>query len=144
LLLRVAGVSAPRKTYWADSDPCWLSPSPLLKPLVRLSDAVFLPFREGAAINGPALVRVKVQFLDVSARSMKKVTFILFATYQGRTGSLFHSTDALECDGFAEAELTLYPPPFYNGDAGNVAYFFKAAHMRGEREIESERMKPVR
>jgi hypothetical protein len=144
LFLRVLRVSAPKKTYWADADPYWLTPRSTNKPLVCLSEAVFLLSPEEAAINGKCKVRVKVHFLDESARSTKKVTFILFANYQGRTCSLFHSMDAEEVGGFAEAELTLFPPPFYKGDAGNVTYFFKAVHMRGEREVESGRITPVR
>jgi hypothetical protein len=142
LLLREFRVSAPLKTYWAGADPYSLAPCPALTPLVRLSEGVFLPPREGAVIRGKCKVRVRVRMLDESALSMRRVTFILYAAYQGRSGSLFHSVDAEARDGFAEAELTLYPPPFYEGDAENVAYFFKAVHMRGEREIESERITP--
>jgi hypothetical protein len=132
---------APRKPYWSDG-ACLASAAsfPALKPLVRLSEATFLPPREGAFLGGKCKVRARMDFLDESGRMMKKVTFILYATYQGRTCLLFHSVDAEERGGIAEAEMTLYPPPFYAGDGGSIAYFFKAVHRRGEKDVESERL----
>jgi hypothetical protein len=60
------------------------------KPLVKLSDGKFLPPPEGVDFNEKCKVRVKVDFLDESARHMKKVTFSLYSFFQDQTDDLCH------------------------------------------------------
>jgi len=107
------------------------------KPLVKLSDGKFVPPDEGAAINKKCPVQVSVEYLDDSAKSMKKVTFSLYSNYNGQTSNLSHYADGYEKDGIVQAELILYPPSGYQ-DGDNVDYFFKAEHIRGEKIIDSE------
>ena len=107
------------------------------KPLVKLSDGKFIALDEGAEINKKCPVQVSVEYLDDSAKSMKKVTFSLYSNYNGQTSNLSHYADGYEKDGVAQAELILYPPPGYQ-DGDNVDYFFKAEHIRGEKVIDSE------
>jgi peptidoglycan hydrolase-like protein with peptidoglycan-binding domain len=113
------------------------TPPPPKKPLVKLSDGKFVPPDEGAEINKTCPVQVNVEYLDDSAKSMKKVTFSLYSNYNGQTSNLSHFADGYEKDGVAQAELILYPPPGYQ-DGDNVDYFFKAEHIRGEKVIDSE------
>ena len=112
-------------------------PPPPKKPLVKLSDGKFVPPDEGAEINKNCPIQVGVEYLDDSAKSMKKVTFSLYSNYNGQTSNLSHYADGYEKDGVAQAELILYPPPGYQ-DGDNVDYFFKAEHIRGEKVIDSE------
>ena len=111
-------------------------PPPPKKPLVKLSDGKFVPPDEGAEINKKCPVQVSVEYLDDSAKSMKKVTFSLYSNYNGQTSNLSHYADGYEKDGIAQAELILYPPPGYQ-DGDKVDYFFKAEHIRGEKVIDS-------
>ena len=114
-----------------------VTPPPPKKPLVKLSDGKFVLPDEGAEINKKCSVQVNVEYLDDSAKSMKKVTFSLYSNYNGQTSNLSHYADGYEKDGIAQAELILYPPPGYQ-DGDNVDYFFKAEHIRGEKVIDSE------
>jgi predicted TIM-barrel fold metal-dependent hydrolase len=117
------------------------------KPLVKLSEGKFLPRPEGVEFNKKCKVQVKVEFLDQSARPMKKVTFSLYSIFQEKTDDLCHSVDGYEEKGFAEAEMTMYYPPDHQLDDKTAEYFFKAEHIRGEKIIESEHLvmpvKPV-
>jgi hypothetical protein len=108
------------------------------KALVKLSEGKFLPPAEGVDFNEKCKVRVKVEFLGDSVRSMKKVTFSLFSIFQDKTEDLCHCVDGYEENGFAEAEMTMYYPSGHRGDGKKAEYFFKASHVRGEKEIESE------
>jgi predicted TIM-barrel fold metal-dependent hydrolase len=110
------------------------------KSLIKLSEGKFLPPAEGVDFNEKCKVRVKVEFLDESARPMKKVTFSLFSKFQDKTDDLCHCVDGYEENGFAEAEMTMYYPLDHRGDGKKAEYFFKASHVRGEKEIESERL----
>jgi predicted TIM-barrel fold metal-dependent hydrolase len=83
---------------------------------------------------------VKVEYLDESARSMKKVTLSLYSIFQEKTDDLCHSVDGYEENGYAEAEMTMFYPPDYQMDDKSADYFFKASHPKGEKEIESERI----
>src|SRR5271157_882652 len=107
------------------------------QPLVKLSEGKFVPPAEGAEINKKCPVRVNVEYLDDSAKSMQKVTFSLYANYNDTTSNLSHYVDGYEQDGMATAEMTMYPPPDYQ-DGDSVDYFFKAEHIRGEKVIDSE------
>ena len=113
------------------------TPPPPKKPLVKLSDGKFVLPDEDAEINKKCPVQVSVEYLDDSAKSMKKVTFSLYSNYNGLTSNLSHYADGYEKDGIAQAELILYPPPGYQDD-DNVDYFFKAEHIRGEKVIDSQ------
>jgi murein DD-endopeptidase MepM/ murein hydrolase activator NlpD len=106
---------------------------------VRLSKGEFLPPPEGVEFNKKCKVRVKVDFLNDLGKSMKKVTFSLFSIYKDETQSLSHTVDGYEENGDAEAGMTLYYPTGHKGD-DKAQLFFKAFHLRGEKEIESERI----
>jgi|WetSurMetagenome_2_1015567.scaffolds.fasta_scaffold35203_2 predicted TIM-barrel fold metal-dependent hydrolase len=110
------------------------------KPLVKLSEGKFLPPDEGVDFNEKCKVRVKVEFLDESARSMKKVTFSLYSIFQDKTDDLCHCVDGYEEKGFAETEMTMYYPPDHQMDDKTAEYIFKAEHLRGEKVVESEHL----
>jgi uncharacterized protein (TIGR02594 family) len=148
------------KNTWADIDDAgyWHKPEaeddsnnaavtdedikPEPKPaLVKLSEGQFIEPGMGYEYNKRFKVKVKVDFLDESARNMKKVNFSLYANYMNKTESLSHNVDGYENNGYAEADMTLYYPPSYDEDKDtNVKYFFKATHERGDKILDSEKL----
>jgi peptidoglycan hydrolase-like protein with peptidoglycan-binding domain len=108
------------------------------EPLVKLSSGTFIEPSMGFGFNKQCKANVKVDYLDESARNMKKVNFSLFSKYLGKTANLNVSKDGYEQDGYAEADVTLYYPSTYDEDKdGNVKYFFRATHRRGEKAVDS-------
>jgi hypothetical protein len=104
---------------------------------VKLSEGKFLPPDNGLKFNDKCKVQVKVEYLRET--SMKKITFNLFCTYNGKTESMHSVKEGFENDGIAKTEFCMYYPEDYTqGD--KVEYFFKASHRRGEKEIESEKL----
>ena len=110
-----------KKTAVTDED---IKPEP--KPaLVKLSEGQFVEPSMGYEYNKRFKVKVKVDFLDESARNMKKVNFSLYSIYMNKTESLSHNVDGYEDNGYAEVDMTLYYPPSYDEDKDtNVKYFF--------------------
>lgn len=106
---------------------------------VKLSKGEFLPPDEGITFNQKCKVRVKVDYLNDQAKSMKKVTFSLFSVYKGTTKSLSHNVDGYEKDGYAEAEMTMHYPPDHEGD-DSAELFFTVYHIRAEKDHESEKI----
>jgi hypothetical protein len=112
------------------------------KPLIKLSEGKFVPPDEGTEINKKCPIQVNVEYLDDSAKSMQKVTFSLYANYNDTSSNLNCYVDGYEKDGIAHAEMTMYPPPGYmEGDS--VDYFFKAEHIRGEKDHRQRRLDPA-
>jgi GH24 family phage-related lysozyme (muramidase)/peptidoglycan hydrolase-like protein with peptidoglycan-binding domain len=108
------------------------------EPLVKLSSGIFIEPSMGFEFNKQCKVRIKVDYLDESARNMKKVNFSLFSKYLGKTANLNVSKDGYEQDGYAEADVTLYYPSTYDEEKDlNVKYFFRATHRRGEKAVDS-------
>jgi hypothetical protein len=126
-----------KKTAVTDED---IKPEP--KPaLVKLSEGQFVEPSMGYEYNKRFKVKVKVDFLDESARNMKKVNFSLYSIYMNKTESLSHNVDGYEDNGYAEVDMTLYYPPSYDEDKDtNVKYFFKATHERGDKVLDSEKL----
>ncbi len=109
-------------------------------PLVKLSEGKFLPPSQGLDFNEKCTVRIKVEFLDKSASAMKKVTFRLFSIYKDKINDLCHAVDGYEEGGYAEAEMIMFYPPDHKGNDESAEYFFKAGHVRAEKEFESEKI----
>jgi cell wall-associated NlpC family hydrolase len=108
------------------------------EPLVKLSSGTFIEPSMGFEFNKQCKVRIKVDYLDESARNMKKVNFSLFSKYLGKTANLNVSKDGYEQDGYAEADVTLYYPSTYDEEKDrNVKYFFRATHRRGDKAVDS-------
>ena len=108
------------------------------EPLVKLSSGAFIEPSMGFEFNKQCKVRIKVDYLDESARNMKKVNFSLFSKYLGKTENLNVSKDGYEQDGYAEADVTLYYPSAYDEEKDlNVKYFFRATHRRGDKAVDS-------
>ncbi len=103
----------------------------------RLSDAKFLPPKDGVTFNGKCKAQVKIEYLRHTI--MTKITFCLYSTYKGKTEIMKPDKFGNEKDGIAETEFTIfYPDNYTQGDT--VEYFFKASHRRGEKEISSEKL----
>jgi predicted TIM-barrel fold metal-dependent hydrolase len=124
-----------------DFDSSSKTPTNKKNQCIRLSEGKFIPPKDGVGFNEKCKVRVKVEYLDESCKSMKKVTFSLFSIFNGKTDDLSHCADGYEENGFAEAEMTMFYPPDHTGDNQSAEYFFKASHIKGEKEVESERLK---
>jgi hypothetical protein len=104
---------------------------------VKLSEGKFLPPDFGLKFNDKCKVQVKVEYLRET--SLKRIIFSLFCTYNGKTELMKPDKEGFEENGTAEAEFTLfYPEDYRQGDKAD--FFFKAAHRRGEKVIESERL----
>jgi hypothetical protein len=61
------------------------------------------------------------------------VTLGLYSIYKEETKSLFHTVDGYEKDGYAEAEMTMYYPPGYQGD-DSAQLFFNANNRFGHQK----------
>jgi hypothetical protein len=104
---------------------------------VKLSNGKFLPPNGGLNFNDKCKVQVKVEYLRET--SLKKITFSLFCTYNGKTEAMKPDKEGFEKDGIAEAEFELFYPEDYK--LGNKAdFYFKASHRRGEKIIDSEKL----
>jgi uncharacterized protein (TIGR02594 family) len=123
-----------KKTAVTDEDT---KPEPK-PPLVKLSSGTFIEPSMGFEYNKQCRVRIKVDYLDESAKNMKKVNFSLFSKYLDKTENLNVSVDGYEQDGYAEADVTLYYPSAYDEEKDkNVVYFFRATHCRGDKAVDS-------
>jgi hypothetical protein len=104
---------------------------------VRLSEGKFLQPEDCRNFNDKCKVQVKVEYLRET--SLKKITFSLFCTYNGKTEQMKPDKEGFEKNGIAEAEFQLfYPENYKRGDKAD--YFFKVEHRRGEKIIESEEL----
>jgi len=104
---------------------------------VKLSEGKFLPPENGVTFNDKCKVQVKVEYLRETC--LKKITFSLFCTYNGKTEAMKPDKEGFEKDGIAEAEFELfYPEDYKQGDKAD--FYFKASHRRGEKVIESEKL----
>jgi hypothetical protein len=104
---------------------------------VKLSEGKFLPPDGGLKFNDKCKVQVKVEYLRET--TLKKITFSLFCTYNGKTEQMKPDKEGFEKDGIAEAEFDLfYPEDYKQGDKAD--FYFKASHRRGEKIIESEKL----
>jgi hypothetical protein len=106
-------------------------------PLATLQNAKFVPPQSDLNFNDTCPVRVSVQYKAPSLQT--RVTLKLFCNYQGKKQDLSCKVDANERDGVAKAELRLFYPDGYKD--GTVEYFFTAEHCRGEKVVESDKLK---
>jgi hypothetical protein len=106
-------------------------------PLATLQNAKFVPPKSDLDFNDTCPVQVSVQYRAPSLQT--RITFKLFCNYQGKKQDLSCKVDANERDGVAKAELRLFYPDGYKD--GTVEYFFTAEHCRGDKVVESDRMK---
>jgi murein DD-endopeptidase MepM/ murein hydrolase activator NlpD len=104
---------------------------------VKLSEGKFLQPDGGLKFNDKCKVQVNVEYLRET--SIKKITFSLFCTNNGKTEEMKPDKDGFEKNGIAEAEFQLfYPEDYKQGDKAD--FFIKASHRRGEKVIESKKL----
>jgi hypothetical protein len=106
-------------------------------PVASLTDAKFVPPESGLKFNDKCPAQVSVKYKQQTPQT--RVTFRLFCNYKDKRPDLSKKVDANENDGVAKTELPLYYPNDYSD--GAVEYFFTAEHCRGDKAIESSKLK---